>query len=98
MLVRIVKMKFKEEAIEKFQELFQNSKEKIRHFEGCQRLELYQDQKDSSQFFTYSYWVSEEYLNNYRNSALFAEVWKATKAGFSEKAQAWSLDKLVELD
>ena len=98
MLVRIVKMKFKEEAVENFQELFQNSKEKIRHFEGCQRLEFYQDQKDSSQFFTYSYWVSEKHLNNYCNSILFAKVWKATKAGFSEKAQAWSLDKLVELD
>jgi hypothetical protein len=91
-------MKFKEEAVENFQELFQNSKEKIRHFEGCQRLEFYQDQKDSSQFFTYSYWVSEKHLNNYCNSILFAEVWKATKAGFSEKAQVWSLDKLVELD
>jgi len=98
MLVRIVKMKFKQEAVENFQELFQNSKEKIRHFEGCQRLELYRDKKDRSQFFTYSYWVSEEHLNNYRHSALFTEVWKATKVGFSEKALAWSLDKLVELD
>jgi len=98
MLVRIVKMKFKKEAVENFQELFQNSKKKIRGFEGCHRLELYQDQKDCSQFFTYSYWASEKHLNNYRNSALFAEVWKATKVGFSMKAEAWSVNKLVELD
>lgn len=98
MLVRIVKMKFKPEAVESFQDLFQKNKEKIRQFEGCQRLEFYQDQKDKTLFFTYSYWESESHLNSYRHSALFAEVWKATKAGFSQKAEAWSLNKLVELD
>lgn len=97
MLVRIVKMKFKTEAIEAFQDLFQKNKLKIREFEGCQRLELYQDQNDKTIFFTYSYWESESHLNSYRHSAFFAEVWKATKAGLSQNAEAWSLDKLVEL-
>ncbi|SDG54671.1 putative quinol monooxygenase [Psychroflexus sediminis] len=97
MLIRIVKMKFEPEAVEGFLHLFQKNKEKIRHFEGCQRLELYQDQKDRSLFFTYSYWQSESHLNAYRHSALFAEVWKATRAGFSQKAEAWSLDKRIEL-
>ncbi len=98
MLVRIVKMKFEPKAVEGFRDLFQKNKKKIRQFEGCQRLELYQDQKDQTTFFTYSYWESESHLNSYRHSALFAEVWKATKAGFSQKAEAWSLDKLVELE
>ncbi|MFD0932994.1 putative quinol monooxygenase [Psychroflexus salinarum] len=98
MLVRIVKMQFNPEAIVGFRNLFEENKEKIRQFGGCQRLELYQDQKDKSIFFTYSYWESESHLNAYRNSDLFAEVWKATKARFSEKAEAWSLNKLVELD
>ncbi|GAA0757289.1 putative quinol monooxygenase [Psychroflexus lacisalsi] len=97
MLVRIVKMKFTPEAVEDFQSLFKKNKEKIRHFEGCRRLELYQDQNNSSIFFTYSYWESESHLNAYRHSDLFAYVWKATKAKFSDKAEAWSLDKLVEL-
>jgi quinol monooxygenase YgiN len=91
-------MQFEPETVEDFQNLFQQHKEKIRHFEGCRRLELYQDQNNSTIFFTYSYWESETHLNSYRHSALFAEVWKATKAGFSKKAEAWSLTKLVELD
>lgn len=91
-------MQFEPEAVEGFQNLFKMNKEKIRHFEGCQRLELYQDQNNACIFFTYSYWESESDLNSYRHSALFAEVWKATKAGFAQKAEAWSLDKLVELD
>lgn len=98
MLVRIVKMKFKPDAVEAFQDLFQNNKEKIRQFEGCQHLELYQELNDKTIFFTYSFWASESDLNSYRHSALFTEVWKATKAGFSEKAEAWSLNQLVKLD
>lgn len=91
-------MKFEPDAVKSFQDLFQKNRDKIRQFDGCQRLELYQDQKDKTLFFTYSYWESETHLNSYRHSALFAEVWKATKIGFSQKAEAWSLDKLVELN
>lgn len=91
-------MKFEPDAVKSFQDLFQKNRDKIRQFDGCQRLELYQDQKDKTLFFTYSYWESETHLNSYRHSALFAEVWKAIKIGFSQKAEAWSLDKLVELN
>lgn len=91
-------MTFKPEAVEAFQDVFQNNKENIRSFEGCQHLELYQDLNDKTIFFTYSYWKSESHLNAYRHSALFAEVWKATKAGFSQKAEAWSLNQLEKLD
>lgn len=91
-------MQFAPEAIGDFQNLFEKNKKKIRYFEGCRRLELYQDQKNPNIFFTYSYWESESHLNAYRHSDLFADVWKATKAKFSDKAKAWSLNKLVELD
>lgn len=85
-------MKFEPDAVKSFQDLFQKNRDKIRQFDGCQRLELYQDQKDKTLFFTYSYWESETHLNSYRHSALFAEVWKAIKIGFSQKAEAWSLE------
>ncbi|WP_019038186.1 putative quinol monooxygenase [Psychroflexus tropicus] len=98
MLIRIVKMKFEIKAVDAFLELFDENKEKIRGFEGCKHLELYRDQKDRTLFFTYSYWASESHLNSYRHSALFAEVWKATKKGFSHKPEAWSLDQLIELN
>ena len=94
MLIRIVHMKFKEENIEAFLANFDAIRSKIRSFQGCQKLELYQDQKDSTRFFTYSYWDSEEDLNSYRSSPMFEEVWTKTKAMFSERAQAWSLNAI----
>ncbi len=97
MFVRIVKMRFQEDKIDAFLANFNQVKEKIRHFEGNQFLELYQDKNDPRIFFTYSYWLAEENLENYRNSDLFKEVWNYTKALFSDKPEAWSVDKIASL-
>lgn len=97
MLVRIVKMTFKAECIDEFKNIFSNTKEKIRGFEGCTFLELYQDQNNPSIFFTYSYWNDETYLNTYRHSELFETVWSNTKVLFATKAEAWSVDKIETL-
>ncbi len=97
MLVRIVKMIFKEASIIDFQEIFDNSKHEIRSFEGCNFLELYQDQNNPTIFFTYSYWTNESYLNSYRQSDLFKDVWSKTKILFAAKPEAWSVDKIESL-
>ena len=97
MLVRIVKMSFHQEHIETFLSNFNKKKEEIRKSAGCNLLELYRDKNDSSIFFTYSYWDSEEDLNNYRNSELFKDVWSRTKVLFNKKPEAWSVDKVVSL-
>ena len=97
MLVRIVKLSFEPSKIEEFLTNFEINKDKIRNFEGCQRLELYRDQNTSNIFFTYSYWDSEVDLNNYRNSALFKSVWAKTKPLFNGKPEAWSVDKVASL-
>lgn len=98
MIKRIVKMEFKPEEIERFKSLFDQNKEKIRSFEGCNHLELWQDIRNKSVFMTYSYWASEQDLNNYRNSELFKEVWSNTKVLFSDKPKAWSVATLHELN
>ncbi|WP_338378618.1 antibiotic biosynthesis monooxygenase family protein [uncultured Flavobacterium sp.] len=97
MFVRIVKMRFQEDKIETFLENFEENKNHIRNFEGNRLLELYQDKNDPRIFFTYSYWENESDLENYRKSELFGGVWKFTKALFSDKPEAWSVDKLVSL-
>lgn len=97
MFVRIVKMTFRQDFIKTFENIFEENKLHIRGFEGCKLLELYQDKNQPNIFFTYSYWQDESDLENYRHSELFKRVWKATKAGFSEKAEAWSLNKKIEL-
>jgi heme-degrading monooxygenase HmoA len=97
MFVRIVKMSFHEEKIQAFRENFEIMKEHIRNAPGNRLLELYQDKNNPCLFFTYSYWESEEDLENYRKSALFDEVWTFTKKLFRDKPEAWSVDKLVSL-
>ena len=98
MLVRIVKMTFSADRIDEFKTRFDSIKHKIIEFDGCDFLELYQDKNDSSIFFTYSHWRSEEDLDYYRNSDFFKEVWGHTKKMFSKKPEAWSVDKIVSLD
>ena len=97
MLVRIVKMTFDQNKIIDFQASFNSIKENIISFEGCELLELYQDENDPCIFFTYSHWTSEKDLNNYRDSAFFKKVWAKTKMMFSEKPLAWSVNKMVSL-
>ncbi|MEP5254980.1 MAG: antibiotic biosynthesis monooxygenase family protein [Winogradskyella arenosi] len=97
MLVRIVKMSFEPSNIEEFLTNFDQVKDKIRHFEGCNFLELYRDQQEPYIFFTYSYWDSETHLNQYRHSDLFKGVWSKTKPLFNAKPEAWSVDKVASL-
>ncbi len=92
MIKRIVKLTFKNEFVETFLRIFDLSKNKIRAFEGCNHLELWRQTSDSGVFFTYSYWDSEESLNNYRNSELFKKTWAKTKVLFDDKPQAWSVE------
>jgi heme-degrading monooxygenase HmoA len=90
-------MSFHEENIPKFMENFNLIKEKIRNSPGNRYLELYQDKNNPEIFFTYSFWETEEDLENYRKSALFDEVWTFTKKLFNDKPEAWSVNKLVSL-
>ena len=97
MFVRIVKMGFQEEHIATFLSTFNAKKKDIRNTKGCQLLELYRDKTDPTIFFTYSYWETEQDLENYRNSELFQGVWAQTKILFNQKPEAWSVDKEMVL-
>jgi len=97
MFVRIVKMGFHEDKVDAFLNNFEQVKQDIRNFPGNRFLELYRDKNDPTVFFTYSYWETVDDLENYRKSELFTEVWAFTKQLFRQKAEAWSVDKLVTL-
>lgn len=94
MVARIVKMTFKENLIEQFLEVFEQSKIAIRQFQGCQHLELHRGKDHPTIFFTYSHWESEEALQQYRNSTLFKQTWAKTKVLFDAKAEAWTLEMI----
>jgi heme oxygenase (mycobilin-producing) len=95
MIKRIVKMSFHPEKVGQFTEIFETNWQKIRSFEGCSHVELLQDENNSGIFFTYSLWLSEEHVNRYRDSELFAQVWGATKKLFNAKPEAWSVREVT---
>jgi heme-degrading monooxygenase HmoA len=85
-------MTFKPEFIEEFKALFNSKKELIAAMEGCSHVELLQDVDNRAVFFTYSLWAGPQYLEAYRNSELFKEVWAKTKVLFDAKPEAWSTE------
>ena len=93
MIVRIVKMTFIEDKTGDFELIFKESKDFIRNFPGCQHVELLRHAEDPRIYFTYSHWDDLAALEQYRQSELFAGVWKRTKALFAAKAEAHSLVK-----
>jgi heme oxygenase (mycobilin-producing) len=97
MIIRVVKMVFREEEIASFQQLFAERQSLIRHFEGCTHLELWQDARHKATFFTYSWWDSEEHLDNYRSSHFFDDTWKQTKEKFAQKPEAWTVQSVASM-
>jgi heme oxygenase (mycobilin-producing) len=94
MIIRIVKMTFRENELASFKQLFEERKNLILAFEGCTHLELWQDKAQPSIFFTYSWWDSEEHLNNYRQSHFFDDTWSLTKQKFAAKPEAWTVERV----
>jgi heme-degrading monooxygenase HmoA len=97
MIIRIVQMCFHEHHIDEFTKLFEERKQKIRSFEGCNHLELWQDANDKRVFFTYSIWDTHHHLDRYRFSDFFKETWGKTKALFAAPPSAWSVIKRSEV-
>lgn len=98
MIVRIVKMEFLPEQVPAFLQMFDERKDRIRHFEGCKHLELWRQAGTEHIYFTYSHWETGQALDHYRFSAFFKETWGLTKALFAAKAQAWSVvqERIIE--
>lgn len=97
MIIRIVRLHFKEEGVAEFLSTFDKHKTAIRSFPGCTHLELLKDASDATVFSTLSHWQDEQSLENYRKSELFTTVWGGVKKLFSERPQAFSLVKYIEL-
>jgi heme-degrading monooxygenase HmoA len=96
-IVRVVRMHFRTEGVAIFLAIFEANKQSIRNFPGCTHLELLTDVKDPLLYTTLSHWDSEDSLNQYRQSELFAGVWSRVKLLFSKQPDAFSLVKFIEL-
>lgn len=96
MIKRIVKLTFQKDKTADFLAIFEASKSDIRNFEGCLHVELLRLKTQKNVFFTFSIWEDENALENYRKSALFRTTWDKTKALFSEKPEAWTVEQISE--
>lgn len=93
MLLRIVRLTLIPEQVPTFLQLFRQSEARIRQQPGCQHLELWQDADQAHIYCTYSHWADAAALHAYRRSALFGEVWPATKRLLTAPAEAFSVIK-----
>lgn len=91
MITRLVKLSLQVDKASQFEALFYQTQTLIEEFEGCHKTNLFKVSGSTSQYFTISYWNTEQDLENYRNSQLFRNVWSQVKPLFSEKAEAWTL-------
>lgn len=94
MIKRFVKMTFKPELVEEFISIFNSKKELIAAVEGCTHVELLRDVQNPNVFFTYSLWQNETFIEAYRHSDLFINVWAKTKVLFDAKPEVWSLKEI----
>jgi quinol monooxygenase YgiN len=90
MLIRIVRMTFDPARVDDFLEIFEESSGRIRSFEGCRHLELWQDARFSNVFTTFSHWEGPEFLEAYRKSDLFKSTWARTTPLFAAPPTAQS--------
>ena len=90
MLIRIVRMTFVPAQVPAFLALFKATKHLIRQQPGCHHLALWQDATHPATYCTHSHWDDAAALDAYRQSALFGEVWPATKRLFAEPPLAFS--------
>lgn len=95
-MIRIVKMTFRPEALEEFKTLFRSVQPQIAAFEGCEKVDLWQEINEPTVMMTCSHWISPEALENYRQSQLFKTTWEKTKALFAGKPEAWSMETVNE--
>lgn len=97
MIIRLVKLTLQKDKIDDFLVHFGQFKEAIRAAEGCQHLEVYQDKQHPEIFFTYSYWKDESFLEAYRHSTTFGQVWPYAKSLFAAPAEAWTVERKMQV-
>lgn len=97
MIIRIVKMHLAPDSVDEFLEIFTRTKDAIRSMPGCTHLELLRDPHHPNYFATLSHWHDSESLDHYCNTELFRSVWGRVKVLFSKPAEAFSLEKFMEV-
>ena len=91
MLIRLVRLTFRPDAVPEFLQIFRESQPRIQAFPGCQRVELLRDLHQPNVYVTHSHWDDAAALETYRQSELFRTTWAKTKVLFADRPVAYSL-------
>ena len=91
MIIRTVKMTFDPEKVGDFIKIFEFAHHKIEAFPGCKGVDLCRDLAQRNVMIT----ISLQHLDAYRKSELFKSTWEETKKLFIDRADAWSLEKIM---
>ena len=83
-------MEFEADRVSEFDVLFERVHARIAASPGCLGVQIVSGSEHPHVRTTLSWWEGAESLEEYRNSALFAEVWPQTKALFCAPPVAWS--------
>ena len=94
MIVRIVHMHVRPDAVDRFQAIFEKQKAFIADFDGCQHVELLRSEDDPQAFTTYSHWTGADALERYRASHFFRTVWSEVRTLFDERPVARSYQRI----
>lgn len=90
MLIRLVRMTVRPDALDQFLDHFNRAAPQIRAVEGCTHLELWQNERFPNICTTYSHWTGPDALDAYRHSELFRTTWAAVKPLFAAPPAASS--------
>lgn len=90
MIHRVVRMTLQHEHVDAFMELFRRVHGTIEAQPGCLSVTLWVDTRWPDIVTTYSQWVSEDALNDYRHTPFFKETWAQTRVLFAAPADATS--------
>jgi quinol monooxygenase YgiN len=96
MIIRVVKLTFKEDKIDQFLSYFDGIKQHVNSFQDCHGMQLLQDSQNKNIVFTYSKWENDAALEKYRTSDLFGSVWPTIKPWFALKTEAWTLNSYFD--
>ncbi len=94
MLIRLVRMRFRSEEVERFLALYDQAYPIIVGQPGCRSVQLVREIDDPAAFATWSVWDDAAALDAYRRSAFFRGFWPEVKALFRAPAQAVSFEEM----
>lgn len=92
MIVRLVRLTFSPQSVDAFDALYAQFEARIHARPGCRMVRAMRVPDEPCQRATLSLWDAQEDLDAYRESALFGEVWPATKALFDAPPEAQSYE------